>query len=100
MGEDNNLKEKKEVFLKSIKSKNPNSMNKYKRVALSPIRYAGGKSLAVGHVIELLPEDIERVISPFFGGGSIEIAMNKFLDLEVRGYEIFDILCNVLTEDL
>ena len=69
-------------------------MNKYKRVAESTIRYAGGKSLAVGHVIELLPDNVERLISPFFGGGSIEIAISKYLDLEVRGYEIFDILCN------
>ncbi|MBU2562131.1 MAG: DNA adenine methylase [Nanoarchaeota archaeon] len=69
-------------------------MNKYKRVPCSTIRYAGGKSLAVGHIIELLPNDVKRVISPFFGGGSVEIAMSKYLDLEVRGYEIFDILCN------
>jgi DNA adenine methylase len=69
-------------------------MNKYKRVPCSPIRYAGGKSLAVGHIIELLPTNINKVVSPFFGGGSVEIAMSKYLDLEVRGYEIFDILCN------
>ncbi len=88
------LQEKKEEFLKQIKSKNPKSMNKYKRVALSPIRYAGGKSLAVGYVVELLPKNIKRVISPFFGGGSVEIAMSKYLDLEVIGFDIFDILCN------
>jgi DNA adenine methylase len=89
------LKEKKEAFLKSILSKTyPKSMNKYKRVSVSPIRYAGGKSLAVGHIIELLPNNVKRVISPFFGGGSVEIAMSKYLNLEVRGYEIFDILCN------
>src|SRR3989344_3015606 len=88
------LKEKKEAFLKTIIGKNSKSMNKYKRVPCSPIRYAGGKTLAVGHVIELLPTNIKRVISPFFGGGSIEIAMSKYLDLEVRGFEIFDILCN------
>lgn len=88
------LKEKKVNFLNKIKSTNPKSKNIYKRVALSPIRYAGGKSLAVGHVIELLPVNINRVISPFFGGGSIEIALSKELDLEVIGYDIFDILCN------
>jgi DNA adenine methylase len=89
------LKEKKEAFLKTIISKTyPSSMNKYKRVPCSPIRYAGGKSLAVGHIIELLPTNINKVVSPFFGGGSVEIAMSKYLDLEVRGYEIFDILCN------
>ena len=32
---------KKKVFLKSIKSKNTKSRNKYKRVALSTIGYAG-----------------------------------------------------------
>ena len=86
--------EKRRDFLESIRSKNPESMNKYKRVPVSPIRYAGGKSLAVGHILELLPDNVTRVISPFFGGGSVEIAMSKYLDIEVRGYEIFDILCN------
>lgn len=85
---------KKDAFLRTIRSKNPKSMNKYKRVPVSTIRYAGGKSLAVGHVIELLPVDVKRVVSPFFGGGSIEIAMSKYLDLEVIGFDIFDILVN------
>ena len=76
------------------KSKNTKSRNKYKRVALSTIRYAGGKSLAVGHIFELLPNHVKRVVSPFFGGGSVEIAMSKFLGLNVVGYDIFDILCN------
>ena len=85
------FKNKKKVFLKSIKSKNTKSRNKYKRVALSTIRYAGGKSLAVGHVFELLPNHVKKVVSPFFGGGSVEIAMSKFLGLNVVGYDIFDI---------
>ena len=89
-----NLEIKKKIFLNEVRSKNLKSMNKYKRVALSPIRYAGGKTLAVGHVIELLPNNIKRVVSPFFGGGSIEIAMSKYLDLEVIGFDIFDLLCN------
>lgn len=81
-------------FLNHIKSANPDSQNRYKRVALSPIRYAGGKSLAVGHVIELIPSNIKKVVSPFFGGGSIEIALSMKLGMEVIGYDIFDILCN------
>lgn len=92
--EDNTLTYKKKIFLDRIRSSNPKSQNKYKRVALSPIRYAGGKTLAVGHVVELLPDYIKKVVSPFFGGGSIEIAMTKELGLEVIGYDIFDILCN------
>ena len=88
------FKNKKKVFLKSIKSKNTKSRNKYKRVALSTIRYAGGKSLAVGHIFELLPSHVKKVVSPFFGGGSVEIAMSKVLGLNVVGYDVFDILCN------
>jgi len=93
-GENNIFKTKKENFIENIKSRNSNSMNVYKRVSESPIRYAGGKSLAVGHIIELLPDNLKRVVSPFFGGGSIEIAMSKYLDLEVIGYDIFNILMN------
>ena len=84
----------KKFFLNSIRSKNSQSQNKYKRVSLSPIRYAGGKTLAVGHVIELLPTNVKKVVSPFFGGGSIEITMSKVLGLNIIGYDIFDILCN------
>ncbi|PKP56823.1 MAG: restriction endonuclease [Candidatus Altiarchaeales archaeon HGW-Altiarchaeales-1] len=83
---------KKEIFLNSIRSKNPDSMNKYKRVCLSPIRYAGGKSLAVGYVSELLPDNIKRLISPFFGGGSVEISCNINLGVEIIGFDIFEIL--------
>ena len=87
--------DKKQVdFLSSIKSSNLKSQNKYKRVSLSPIRYAGGKTLAVGHIVELLPKSIKKVVSPFFGGGSIEIALTKKLGMQVIGYDIFDILCN------
>lgn len=86
------LAHRKKVFLDRIKSGSIN--NKYKRVALSTIRYAGGKSLAVGHIIELLPDNIKKVVSPFFGGGSVEIAISKHLGLPVVGYDIFDILCN------
>jgi len=88
------LSYRKKGVLNRIKSSNPNSKNKYKRVVETPIRYAGGKSLAVGYVVELLPDNIKRLVSPFFGGGSVEIACNKYLGLEVVGYDIFDILVN------
>lgn len=67
---------------------------KYKRYLGSPLRYAGGKSWAVGYVIKRLPTNIKRLVSPFFGGGSIEIAVAKELGIEVIGFEIFDILVN------
>ena len=59
-----------------------------------PIRYAGGKSLAVGYIVEFIPDNIKRVISPFIGGGSVEIALAKELGIEVLGFDIFDILVN------
>jgi DNA adenine methylase len=88
----------KQEFLHSLRGKG----KKYKRYLGSPLRYAGGKSWAVGYVIEKLPENItclratthrqKRLVSPFFGGGSIEIAVAKELDIDVIGFEIFDIL--------
>lgn len=88
------LEDREKLFLNSIKSKNKNSSWQYKRVVVSPIRYAGGKSLAVGFLVELLPNNIKRLISPFMGGGSFEIACSKYLDLEVIAFDIFDILMN------
>jgi len=81
---------KKEQFLDKLKGKG----QKYKRYLGSPLRYAGGKSWAVGYVIERIPDNIRRLISPFFGGGSIEIAVAKELGIEVIGFDIFDILVN------
>jgi len=66
----------------------------YKRYQGSPLRYPGGKSLATGLIIEHFPEDIKRVISPFIGGGSVEIASAIELNLDVIAFDIFDILVN------
>lgn len=66
----------------------------YKRYLGSPLRYPGGKSLAVGLISEHLPKDVTKVVSPFIGGGSVEIALAKELGLEVVGYDIFDLLVN------
>jgi len=87
-----NFETKRDFLLKSLKS--PSGKTKYKRHVLSPLRYAGGKSLAVGLIAELLPANIKKLVSPFFGGGSVEIACSKDLGLDVIGYDIFDILVN------
>lgn len=73
----------RDEFLESIRS----PKTRYKRVALSPIRYPGGKSLAVGHIVEQLP-DVKSVISPFFGGGSVEIALAQKLGIKVVGGDV------------
>ena len=45
--------------------------HKYKRYNGLPLRYAGGKSLGVGHIVENIPSNITTLVSPFFGGGSV-----------------------------
>jgi len=66
--------------------------HKYHRFSGLPLRYAGGKSLAVGHVVEQLPGGLAHLVSPFFGGGSVEIACANEMGMKVRGYDVFDIL--------
>jgi DNA adenine methylase len=86
--------DRKTDFLETLRS---SGKLEYKRYVASPLRYAGGKSLAVGLVVEHLPNDLKRIISPFMGGGSVEIACANELGLEVVAYDVFDILCNYWT---
>ena len=48
----------------------------------SLLRYPGGKSRAISQIRRLLPPDVQRVCSPFIGGGSFE------LDCISRGIEV------------
>ena len=52
----------------------------------TPLRYPGGKSRAVKHILPYIPEDISRLCSPFFGGGSVELAVAS-RGTEVIGYD-------------
>lgn len=81
---------RKSDFLMDLKG---NSL-KYKRYDGSTLRYGGGKSLAVGDIVELIPDNVTRVVSPFMGGGSLEIALSKEMGIEVIAYDIFDLLVN------
>ncbi|GAA8574598.1 hypothetical protein HpBT289_14870 [Helicobacter pylori] len=81
---------KKDVFLHNLRSNN----GRYKRYIKAPLRYGGGKSLAVGLIVEYISNGVRRIISPFIGGGSVEIACTTELGLEVLGFDIFDILVN------
>jgi DNA adenine methylase len=86
------LAERKKIFLARLAS--PGGKTKYKRYLGAPIRYAGGKSLAVGLIVEHLPNNITKIVSPFLGAGSVEVACAVELELEVVAYDIFDILVN------
>lgn len=55
----------------------------------SPLRYPGGKSRAVKYILDLIPQGIDTLASPFLGGGSIELAMASKRGTRVYGYDIF-----------
>lgn len=58
----------------------------------TPIRYAGGKTRAIKIISPYLDNET-KIISPFFGGGSLEIYLaNK--GINVIGYDLFDVLVN------
>lgn len=88
--QDDTFADKKAYFLDSLKGKSLT----YKRSTKSPLHYGGGKTLAVGLILEYFPNDIKRLVSPFMGWGSVEIASVLKLDLEVKAFDIFDILVN------
>ena len=62
----------------------------------TPLRYAGGKSKAYGFISTYIPfwPKPKRIISPFIGGGSLEVRWANELDIEVIGYDVFDMLVN------
>lgn len=55
----------------------------------SPLRYPGGKTRAVKHILPLIPEDCKVMCSPFLGGGSVELAAAE-KGIKVYGYDIFE----------
>jgi len=56
----------------------------------TPLRYPGGKSRAVTHILPLIPPDCGELCSPFLGGASVEIAYAlQNPDTLVHGYDIF-----------
>jgi len=78
-------------YLKTIRNKN----GTYKRICISPLRYAGGKSKAIGLILENLPKLKEKkIVSPFFGGGSVELVCSQMLGIKVIGYDVFNMLAN------
>lgn len=52
------------------------------------MRYPGGKSHAVEQILMKMP-DVKSIVSPFFGGGSVEIACADRMNIPVYGYDLF-----------
>lgn len=67
--------------------------NNYKTV-YSIIRYAGGKTKAQKVLSSYIPSNVKKIVSPFLGGGSFELFLNKNRNIEIEGYDIFDYLVN------
>jgi site-specific DNA-adenine methylase len=89
------LYERDETYLKNYLKKISNKDGTFKRQCLSPLRYAGGKSKAIGLILSNLPKlNRKLIVSPFFGGGSVELCLSQELDIQVIGYDIFGLLVN------
>lgn len=63
---------------------------------ISPLRYPGGKTKAIGLITQYLPDTLpKKIVSPFIGGASLEIAWANNLDVdEVIGGDVFHPLVN------
>lgn len=87
--------ERDEEYMKKYLSTLRKNDGSFKRVLISPLRYAGGKSKAIGLILNSLPKLREKkIVSPFFGGGSFELCISQNLGIEVIGYDIFGMLAN------
>ena len=62
--------------------------NRLNYSARSPLRYPGGKTRGVEFIIQFFPKNLNELLSPFFGGGSIELAAAASGTM-VYGYDIF-----------
>ena len=62
----------------------------------TPIRYAGGKSKAFDFISTYIPfwPRPKEIVSPFFGGGSLEVRWAHEMGIRIKGYDVFSILCN------
>lgn len=62
---------------------------KIKPAPKSLLRYPGGKTRGAKEILKYFPSMIDRVCSPFLGGGSIELELaNK--GIQVFGYDVFE----------
>ena len=62
----------------------------------TPIRYAGGKSRAYDFISSYIPfwPRPKTIVSPFFGGGSLEVKWAHDMGINVVGYDVFWVLTN------
>lgn len=61
---------------------------------MSVLRYPGGKTRAVRALLDVLPDNVTKLYSPFFGGGSFELTCAQKKQLKVHGNDLFEHLIN------
>ena len=55
----------------------------------SLLRYPGGKTRAIDYITNFFPQNTRQILSPFIGGGSIELSLAS-KGITVYGYDIFE----------
>ena len=65
----------------------------------SPLRYPGGKSRAVSAILPYIPTGTKKICSPFFGGGSLELALMS-RGMTILGSDIFPPLVDFWQETI
>lgn len=58
------------------------------------LRYFGGKQAALKDILHCFPEDLTDVVSPFIGGGSIELGLTG-KGIRVKSFDKFDTLVDI-----
>lgn len=59
----------------------------------SPLPYVGSKGRGIPHIVPHFPKGLTEMVSPFFGGGSLEIHMAK-MGVKVWGYDLDPLVAN------
>jgi len=65
-----------------------------KRITVkSPVQYSGGKHYARQTLSDFIPIGINKLVSPFFGGGSLELYLTR-RGIKILGFDAFEPLVN------
>ena len=55
------------------------------KVFTSPLQYVGGKYWAVRHILEWIPAGTTELVSPFFGGGCLDLNLAHYFGMQIDG---------------
>ena len=64
------------------------------KVFQSPLHYVGGKRWIIDPILPYLPNELTEMVSPFFGGGALELNLANYKKTRVHAYDICPYLVN------